>query len=114
MSDLDETVYIGHDNAVRLMLLEDGTPFGDKYPTVTPDRFVISFGAVRIDSDQSPTAFRWIADESTLEISIGPVVTEEYPPTSAKIVVYAAPWPNGIVWVHPTRTPDHLYLRVTE
>jgi len=113
MSNLTETVYLGHDNAIRLMLLEDGTPFGDKYPTVTPDRFVVTFGRNTVDSDQRPGAFRWIAEESTLEISLGPVVTEEYAPTSAQLVVYAAPWPNGIVWVHPTSTPDHLILRVT-
>lgn len=114
MSDLNEIVYIGHDNAVRLMLMEDGAPFAEKYPNVTPDRFVVTFGGKEIDSDQVPSAFRWIAEESTVEMNLGPVVTEECVPTSAKIVVYAAPWPNGIVWVHPTSTPDHLYLRVTE
>ena len=113
MSDLTETVYLGHDNAIRLMLLEDGAPFADKYPTVTPDRFVVTFGHTTVDSDQRPGAFRWLAEESTLEIGLGPVVPEECAPTNAQLVVYAGPWPNGIVWVHPTRTSDHLILRVT-
>jgi len=92
--------------------LEDCAPFAAKYPTVTPDRFVLRLGALTIDSDEHPAAFRWEAEESVLEISIGTVVTQECAPTRAVLTVYAAPWPHGIVWAHPTSTPDSLQISV--
>ena len=112
MTTLTETVFLGHDNSIRLLLLEDCVPFATQYPTVTPDRFVLRLGDWTLDSEDYPAAFTWNAADSTLEIGLGPVVTQECAPIRAALTVYAAPWPHGIVWTHPTSTPDILQIRI--
>lgn len=112
MTTLKETVFIDRDNVVRLQLLEDGRPFATAYPDTTPTRWVLTFGAVTLDSDAVPTAFAWDAANSVLELNLGAQVADEMDFTAALLLVYAAEWPQGLVWLHPTCTPDKLTIRV--
>lgn len=115
MSALQETVYLGRNNAIRLQLSEDGIDFATAYPEVTPTRWILIIHddpEIVVDSDDSPTVFDWTALTSTLEIRLGSVVTEAMTYTSASLVVYSAYWPDGVVWVNPTCTPDTLKIRV--
>lgn len=107
---LKETVYIGRDNTIRLSLLEDGAAFATAYPAVTPSRWVLTFDDYEIDSDVNPEAFDWDETNSILQISLGDLVTDESDYLAAELTVYAAEWPNGIVWVHPIASPDRLYI----
>jgi len=111
---LKETVYIGRDNVIRLSLLEDGAAFATAYPTVTPTRWVLSFGTNEIDSDTDPSAFDWDAVNSILQISLGDLISAASDYAAAELTVYSADWPDGIVWIHPTASPDRLSIRVSE
>lgn len=111
---IKETVYIGRNNAIRISLMEDGSDFSTAYPAVTPTRWVLTFDDYEIDSDINPDAFDWDSANSILQISLGDLVNDAADYLAAELTVYAAEWPNGIVWVHPTASPDRLYIRVSE
>lgn len=110
---LRETVYVDRDNAIRLQLLEDGVEFSTAYPAVTPTRWVLAVDDLTFDSDVNPEAFDWDSADSILELSLGALVTDPLDFTAAELTLYAAEWPYGIVWLHPTASPDRLFLRVS-
>lgn len=103
------------DNVVRLQLLEDGEPLHVRYDPPPPlDRFVVVIGAVTVDSDTDPDAFDYDAATSTLELRLALALTATLARTPLTLVIYGAAWPNGVVWLHPTATPDRLDLQVIE
>lgn len=112
---LNETIYIGRDNAIRLQLLEDGVAFATVYPSVTPTRWVLAVDTLLFDSAVNPEAFAWDSASSTLELTLGNLVTVALdPPEAAELTVFSSEWPDGIVWLHPVSTPDRLYITVVE
>lgn len=117
MSSLKETVYVGRDNAIRLILNEDGVSFHVAYPLITPSRWVLTINAspeIEIDSDLNPDAFDWDETTSVLELRLGSILSTAMNYTTSVLTVYAAQWPNGVVWVNPTCTPDKLLIRVCD
>ncbi len=117
MSTLKETVYAGRNNVIRLALSEDGVLFHDAYPTTTPERWVLTINAdtpIIIDSDVSPEAVAWDETTSVLELRLGAFVTDPLAFTLCTLVLYTAEWPDGLVWINPTCTPDKLQIRICD
>lgn len=115
MSTLKETIFAGRDNTIRLLLSEDDLLFHVAYPAVIPTRWVFTIHSatpVVIDSATTPTAFDWDGTASILELKLGSLVSTALSYTSTSLVMYSAVWPQGIVWVHPTCSPDRLQVRV--
>ena len=111
MSTLKETLYVGRDNTIRIALYEDEVLFHTAYPDVTPSRWVLTIDATVIDSDTTPTAFNWDETTSVLELNLGTLITTAFDYTASILVMYAVPWPNGLVWFNPTCTPTKLLIR---
>lgn len=89
-----ETVHLGHDNAIDLLLTIDGVAV-DISGT---ERVTIAFGDTTIDSDTSPYAFDWSDGESgKLYLKLG---DESIPIGSynALIVIYDSISTDGVVW----------------
>ena len=117
MSTLKETVYVGRNNTIRLLLSEDDQLFHDAYPEVTPTRWVFTIYAatpIVVDSDTTPTAFDWDAATSILEMRLGGLVADALAYTNTSLVMYSSVWPLGIVWANPTCSPDKLQVRVCD
>jgi hypothetical protein len=117
MSSLKETVYAGRNNAIRLLLNEDGVAFDVAYPDVDPTQWVLTINttpAITIDSDVNPEAFDWNKTTSVLELRLGLLLSTAFNYTTAILTVYSAAWPEGMVWVNPTCTPDKLLIRVCD
>lgn len=130
MSTLKETAYVGRNNAIRIALSEDGTLFQTAYPNVSPDRWVLTIAAtttttvdgvttttetpIVMDSDTTPTAFDWDDANSVLELRLGAFVTAPLPYTLSTLIMYAPEWPDGLVWMNPTCTPDKLLIRICD
>lgn len=117
MSTVKETVFIDRDNAIRLILSEEGTLFTDKYPGVTPTRWVFTINTtvpIVVDSAVTPLAFTWDVAYSIIEIHLGAFVTAAVGYTTATLVIYSSIWPDGVVWINPTCTPDKLLIRVCD
>ena len=114
MTTLKETAFVDHDNKIRLQLYEDDVVFATAYPTTTPSAWLLEMGDETIDSTVNPECFTWDGTNSILELNLGGFFTEEVPFTSVKLTVIADIWPNGVVWVHPTCTPDRLMIHVCE
>lgn len=117
MSTLKETIFAGRNNTIRLLLAEDDQLFHVAYPEVTPTRWVFTIHSetpVVVDSDTTPTAFDWDAETSILELKLGALVSAAQPYASTSLVMYSAVWPQGIVWVNPTCSPDRLQIRVCD
>ena len=116
MSTLKETVFIGHDNEIRLLLKEDDVVLMDAYPTLAPSRWVLTIDSstpIEVDSDDSPSAFSWDADNSVLEMALGDFVGDDQVAyTSATLVLYAPSFADGLILLHPTCTPDKLKIRI--
>lgn len=101
------------DNVVRLRLVEDGEPLHVRYevsPTFT--RFVLKIGATTVDSTTAPEAFDYSTTTSVLELRLAEVLTAAIARTPVTLILYSAAWGNGVVWLHPTATPDRLDLQV--
>ncbi len=101
------------DNVVRLRLMEDGEPLHVRYeisPTFT--RFVLYLGEITVDSDTAPTAFSYDPLTSLLELRLANALTAAVARTPVTLVLYCAAWSNGVVWLHPSATPDRLDLQV--
>lgn len=115
MSTLKETVFVNRNNAVRLELKEDGVLFQTAYPAVTPTRWILTINdttPIVVDSDTAPTAFDWDGTTSVLELRLGALVSTALTYTLCTLVMYAAEWPLGLVWINPTCTPDKLTIRI--
>lgn len=114
MSVLKETVFVGRNNVIRITLYEDNVLFNSVYPGVTPTRWILTINSsppVVVDSSTTPTAFDWDAATSTLELSLGSILTTAMSYTFSTLVLYSAQWPNGICWFNPTCSPDKLMIR---
>lgn len=106
------------DNVVRLRLVEDGEPLHVRYevsPTFT--RFVLKLGSTTVDSNTVPTAFDYDPLTSVLELRLANAVgvvdfTVAMARTPTTLILYSAAWGNGVVWLHPTSTPDRLDIQV--
>lgn len=117
MSVIKETVFSNRDNAIRLALSEDGVLFRTAYPSTSPTRWVLSLDAeppITIDSTMYPQAFFWDANHSILELRLGAILTTAFPYTPTHLVMYAAEWPGGLVWINPTCTPNKMLIRVCD
>lgn len=115
MSTVKESVFINRDNVIRLVLYEDGELFQTVYPSVTPDRWIFKINSspiTEIDSEDYPEAFGWDSSTSTLELSLGSLLTTAMNYTACTLVLYATEWPDGIVWFNPSCSPDKLMIRV--
>lgn len=117
MSEIRETVYIGRDNSIRLLLKEDNVALMTAHPTLSPSRWLLTVHAVTpivADSAVNPELFSWNAAESVLELYLGSKVTTEIGYAVATLVMYDAQFPNGLVLLHPSTTPDRLRIRVQD
>ena len=117
MSTVKETIFVGRNNVIRLILSEEGTLFADAYPGITPTRWVFTINTtvpIIVDSDITPLAFDWDVVHSIVEIHLGALVTTAVGYTSATLVIYSSIWPDGVVWINPTCTPDKLLVRVCD
>lgn len=114
MSTLKETVFVNRDNVIRLALYEDGILFQTAYPSVVPNRFVLTINSdpeIEVDSNSEPTAFGWDDSTSTLELSLGSILSTAMSYTPCTLVIYSSQWPDGICWFNPTCSPDKLMIR---
>lgn len=117
MSKLKETVFAGRNNVIRLALSEDGVLFHVAYPGVTPTRWVLTIEAetpIEVDSSVSASAFYWDSATSILELRLGNEVSDALDFTPCSLVMYSTTWPDGLVWVNPTCTPDKLTIRICD
>ena len=115
MSTVKETVFINRNNVIRLVLYEDGVLFQTAYPAVVPTRWVLKINSspiTEIDSDTYPMVFGWDSATSTLELALGSLLTTAMSYTACTLVLYAAQWPEGVVWFNPSCSPDKLLIRV--
>lgn len=113
---INEKIFIGRDNKISLRLYVENIPYYDKYPAFPIVRSVLTLGSIVIDSDNNPSAFNWFHALSRLDLKLGNVNTNPSLSTVssvwAKLVVYATPWPNGLLWLHPSQTEDSLKLQI--
>jgi len=88
-----EIVYLGADNVIDLVLLEDGAAVNLGGVT----KMSLDFEGTIISSDTSPDAFDWSTGEGKLSLALGAesIATALY---NAKLMVYDAENTNGIVW----------------
>ena len=117
MGKLKEVVFTGRDNVIRLALAEDGTPLMAAYPELIPARWLLTIHAatsVDIDSDIDTEAFVWDPDASVIELRLGVVLTNSAPVSAAActLSLFSTEFPNGVILVHPTCTPDRLMLTI--
>ena len=95
---LSETVWLGHDNAIRWQLLEDGRPLGPaRAEAIT--RVVLDLGPVAADSAVDPAAVSWTDDIVTLRLGhLAGLDALAGRRRSARLIVYSADEPGGVVW----------------
>jgi hypothetical protein len=92
---IKEVVYLAHDNAVDLVLKENGAAV-DLDPVT---RMVLSDAgcAWEVDSSTSPGAFDWDAGGGVLTLKLGDETVEEGSYT-CWLTIYDPSNPDGIVW----------------
>lgn len=88
-----EIVYLGADNIIDLVLLEDSIAVDLSGVT----KMILNFEGTAINSDTSPDAFDWSEGDGKLALALGAenIATALY---DAKLTVYDAENTNGIVW----------------
>jgi hypothetical protein len=62
-----------------------------------------------LDSDALDDSFSWDSEQSILTLSLGGADLDTGS-SLVQLVIYSDLWPDGVVWIHPTRTPDKLRL----
>lgn len=89
---LEETVYLGRDNAIELRLTSDGVAI--THTSIT--RVQLQIGATLLDSQAQPTFFDFTAaDRLKLKLgSAGLAVGRK----TATLIIYDALHANGLVW----------------
>lgn len=121
MSKISGVVFVGpsgdeeRDNVIRIQLYEDGAALHSKYtPAPTLTRFVLTLGALTLDSavPAEAAAFSYTAETSTLELRLSAYMAAAAAAASATLTVYSDDWPHGVVWIHPSATPDKLSIAV--
>lgn len=121
MSKISGVVFVGssenaeRDNVIRIQLCEDGAALHSKYtPAPTLTRFVLTVGALTLDSavPAEAAAFAYTAATSTLELRLSAYVSAAAAATLATLTIYTGDWPHGVVWIHPSATPDKLSISV--
>ncbi|MCP5197297.1 MAG: hypothetical protein H6974_11000 [Gammaproteobacteria bacterium] len=106
------------DNVIRIELAEDGVALHAKYtPAPTLTRFKLTVGDTTIDSSVSgqEAAFSYDVDTSILTLDLSKYLPAQADPntkTAATLTVYSADWPDGVVWLHSSGTPDKLNIKV--
>lgn len=88
-----ETVYLGHDNTIDLLLKVDGAVAD----IVSSTKVTVGFGSTVISSATSPNAFDWDDGSGMLYLKLGgeSIPTGSY---NAVLKVYDAVNTDGIVW----------------
>ena len=112
MSLVKEMVYLGRDNQIDLVLLEDGSSIGD-HTSIT--RAVLQFGRgdsllapdpfLEIDSSSDPAYFDF-TDAAKLILKLG-AASRPKGRHRVKLVIYTATLTNGAEW-----EPDLLFTVV--
>lgn len=91
---ISERVWIGHDNAIKLTLTNDGVAADISGTT----RATLEFGGVTLDSAVDTGAFDWSSGGGLLIMTLGTHVTEPYNGFSV-LTIYSGANPNGLVWI---------------
>lgn len=88
-----EIVYLGADNVIDLVLLEDGVAVDLSAVT----KMTLNFNSTMINSDTSPDAFDWSTGDGKLSLALGAesIMTALY---DAELTVYDSQNTNGVVW----------------
>ena len=113
MAAINERVYVGRDNVIRLRLSEDGVAID----TGTITRVIIIFGGLTVDSQTqgglSGPVF-YTQASGVIQLRLGHVTGIPAAGVyNARLVVYDASNPTGIVWVYETSLSP-LKLEVIE
>lgn len=100
---VSEIIYLGHDNTIALMLVNDDVPLAD-LSAIT--RAVLTINGTDFDSDSLGSSVIWWADSMTyqgnpvnvIKFKLGgqSIVAGEY--TGCKLVTYDPDNANGVVW----------------
>ncbi|MEF3074124.1 hypothetical protein V2P20_03710 [Methylobacter sp. Wu1] len=89
---LEETVYLGHDNTIELVLSVDGQAINRTLIT----RLQLAMGATVLDSDTAPALFDLTrADRLVMELGGAGLAAGRH---AAALIIYDAGDPNGLVW----------------
>lgn len=111
---LRETLFLNRNNTIRIKLYEDEVAFTTNYPSNPPTRFILKVGSITIDSNYSPSCFNWDSLNSTLEIDIASYSGLSRGTYWVELIIYSSIWSNGVVWIHPTDTPDKLQIKILD
>ena len=90
---LFEEIFLGHDNAIDLILLADG----ELADLTNIQRMTLEFKNIVVDSDTSPTAFDWSEGDGKVFLMMG----EEAIPLgsyNAVLTAYDNVNDDGVVW----------------
>jgi hypothetical protein len=106
---LTEHVFLGHPNAIDLVLQDDRTGVMRSSDLSGVTRVLLELtpqagGArVTVDSDEAPTAFDWSGGGGALSLLLGaqPLVPGRY---AGRLVVCSADAPGGLVWADAAGT----------
>lgn len=114
---LYETLFVGRDNAIRLTLSEDTSLLSDAYPDLVPTRWLLTIGTnppTEFDSSLQSGLFSWDHETSVLQMSFGPSLSPSLAALKASTTLrmWSAEFPNGVVLLHPTCTPDKLFITI--
>ena len=95
---ITETVWVGHDNAVRWQLLEHGAPLGAERAQPI-DRVVLDLGTLSVDSAVEPEVLSVSDDVVTLKLGrLAGLSALADQRVGARLVVYSSDALNGVVW----------------
>ena len=88
-----ETIYLGHDNTMDLLLTSEGEPADITNTTVA----TVEFGSTAISSATSPSAFDWSVGDGVIHLAMG---EETIPVGSYNVILtlYDTVNTDGIVW----------------
>lgn len=109
-----DTIFAGRNNSIILQLSLNNELLTTKYPNIIPTRWVFTIESSPeqiFDSSLNPECFSWDLNNSFIEIKIGTLFSSASGYKRTRLIMYAAEWPNGIVWLSPC-TIDTLSVRV--
>lgn len=94
-------IYIGKDNSIKLSLQLDNRDFS----LDNIERYVATLGTyLEVDSDINPEAFFTDGPTNTIDIKLGPLVTDPFK-SNMRLTVYGPDFPNGLVWIDEKNIP---------
>lgn len=104
-----ENVYLGHDNVVRIIVSDSGTPLN--LAGITRMTLELQGAGVVVDSDETPRLIDWSQGGGVVEFELGDLVIA--PGTyDATLVAYDPLHTDGQVICHPAGS--RLQFRVVE